>query len=154
MKKFLLFFIMLFSVVLTGCSLDREVNLVRAGSHTFNHGATYIINSVEELNDYVSNTYNDFDKSVVQYDSTYFENSALVIIEVTKSSGSYKLKMSSVKIEDNLMTVKFKSSCPNIVTCDMAYWHIVIECTQAEVENLTSIALYENNKNCWVKDII
>ena len=86
---------MLFSLVLTGCSLDREVNLVRAGSHTFNHGASYIIDSVEELNEYVSNTYNDFDKSVAQYDSVYFEVSALVIVEVTKSSGSYKLKMSS-----------------------------------------------------------
>ena len=145
MKKFLLFFVMLFSMVLTGCSLDREVNLVRAGSHTFNNGATYIINSVEELNDYVSNTYNDFDKSVANYDDSYFEESALVIAEVTKNSGSYKLKMSSVKIDDGVMIVKFKSSCPDIVTYDMAYWHIVIECTQAEANSLTAIEIYENN---------
>lgn len=151
MKKFLLIFIMLFSVVLTGCSLDREVNLVRAGSHTFNHGATYIINSVEELNDYVSNTYNDFDKSVANYDDSYFEDSALVIAEVTKSSGSYKLKMSSVKIDDGVMSVKFKSSCPDIVTCDMAYWHIVIECTQAEADSLTAIEIYENGNKVEVK---
>lgn len=108
-------------MILTGCSLDREVKLVRAGSHTFNNGATYIINSVEELNDYVSNTYNDFDKSAANYDDSYFEESALVIAEVTKNSGSYKLKMSSVKIDDGVMIVKFKSSCPDIVTCDMAY---------------------------------
>ena len=151
MKKVLLFFIMLFSFALTGCSLDREVNLVRAGSHTFNHGATYIINSVEELNDYVSNTYNDFDKSVVQYDSTYFENSALVIIEVTKSSGSYKLKMSSVKIDDGTMVVKFKSKCPSIATCDMAYWHIIIECTQEEADSLIAIEIYENGNKVEVK---
>ena len=85
MKKVLLFFIMLFSLALTGCSLDREVNLVRAGSHTFDNGASYIIDSVDELNEYVSNTYNNFDDSVVKYDDAYFESSALVIVEVSKS---------------------------------------------------------------------
>ena len=151
MKKFLLFFIMFFCLALTGCSLDREVNLVRAGSHTFDNGASYIIDSVDELNEYVSNTYNNFDDSVVKYDDAYFESSALVIVEVAKSSGSYKLKMSSVKIDDGTMIVKFKSSCPNTATCDMAYWHIVIECTQEEVDNLTSIEIYENGNKVEVK---
>lgn len=138
-------------MILTGCSLDREVKLVRAGSHTFNNGATYIINSVEELNDYVSNTYNDFDKSAANYDDSYFEESALVIAEVTKNSGSYKLKMSSVKIDDGVMIVKFKSSCPDIVTCDMAYWHIVIECTKTEADSLTAIEIYENGNKLEAK---
>ena len=151
MKKFLLFFVMLFSMALTGCSLDREVNLVRAGSHTFDNGASYIIDSVDELNEYVSNTYNNFDDSVVKYDDAYFESSALVIVEVAKSSGSYKLKMSSVKIDDGTMVVKFKSKCPSIATCDMAYWHIVIECTQEEVDSLTAIEIYENGNKVEVK---
>ena len=151
MKKFLLFFIMFFCLALTGCSLDREVNLVRAGSHTFDNGASYIIDSVDELNEYVSNTYNNFDDSVVKYDDAYFESSALVIVEVAKSSGSYKLKMSSVKIDDGTMVVKFKSKCPSIATCDMAYWHIVIECTQEEVDNLTAIEIYENGNKVEVK---
>jgi hypothetical protein len=151
MKKVLLFFIMLFSLALTGCSLDREVNLVRAGSHTFDNGASYIIDSVDELNEYVSNTYNNFDDSVVKYDDAYFESSALVIVEVAKSSGSYKLKMSSVKIDDGRMVVKFKSSCPNTATCDMAYWHIVIECTQEEADSLIAIEIYENGNKVEVK---
>lgn len=151
MKKVLLFFIMLFSFALTGCSLDREVNLVRAGSHTFDNGASYIIDSLDELNEYVSNTYNNFDDSVVKYDDAYFESSALVIVEVAKSSGSYKLKMSSVKIDDGTMVVKFKSKCPSIATCDMAYWHIIIECTQEEVDSLTAIEIYENGNKVEVK---
>ena len=146
MKKVLLFFIMLFSLALTGCSLDREVNLVRAGSHTFDNGASYIIDSVDELNEYVSNTYNNFDDSVAKYDSAYFESSALVIVEVAKSSGSYKLKMSSVKIDDGTMVVKFKSKCPSIATCDMAYWHIVIECTQEEAGTITSVEVYDSGE--------
>ena len=59
--------------------------------------------------------------------------------------------MSSVKIDDGTMVVKFKSSCPNIATCDMAYWHIVIECTQAEADSLTAIEIYENNDIIEVK---
>lgn len=151
MKKVLLFFIMLFSLALTGCSLDREVNLVRAGSHTFDNGASYIIDSLDELNEYVSNTYNNFDDSVVKYDDAYFESSALVIVEVAKSSGSYKLKMSSVKIDDGTMVVKFKSKCPSIATCDMAYWHIVVECTQEEADSLIAIEIYENGNKVEVK---
>jgi len=142
---------MLFSLALTGCSLDREVNLVRAGSHTFDNGASYIIDSLDELNEYVSNTYNNFDDSVVKYDDAYFESSALVIVEVAKSSGSYKLKMSSVKIDDGTMVVKFKSKCPSIATCDMAYWHIVVECTQEEADSLIAIEIYENGNKVEVK---
>lgn len=59
--------------------------------------------------------------------------------------------MSSVKIDDGVMSVKFKSSCPDIVTCDMAYWHIVIECTQAEADSLTAIEIYENGNKVEVK---
>ena len=145
MKKFLLFFTMLFMLVLTGCSLDREVNLVKAGSNSFSHGSSYIIESLNELNEYVSNTYNNFDDSVAKYDDAYFQESALVIVEIAKSSGSYKLKMSSVKIDDSTMVVKYKTNSPQYVTHDMAYWHIVIECTQAEVESLTTVSVYENN---------
>ena len=73
MKKYLVLLFM-FLFCLTGCSLDRDVHLVRAGSHTFNHGSTYIIDSISDLNEYVVNTYNDFDKSVVEYDEEYFKN--------------------------------------------------------------------------------
>ena len=87
-----------------------------------------------------------------QYDEDYFKTSALVIIEITKNSGSYKLTMSSVKIVDGSMIVKFKSSKPNIVTHDMAYWHIVVECTQEELLEFSSVQVYDNNNKVEVRE--
>ena len=42
-------------------------------------------------------------------------------------------------------------TCPDIVTCNMAYWHIVIECTQAEVESITAVNVYENGEQVTVR---
>ena len=153
MKKIFVFLIMVCTFLLSGCSsLDRDVSLVRAGSHTFNHSETYVISTETELDEYVSNTYNNFNESVVEYDEDYFKTSALVIIEITKNSGSYKLTMSSVKIVDGSMIVKFKSSKPNIVTHDMAYWHIVVECTQEELLKFSSVQVYDNNNKVEVRE--
>ena len=54
--------------------------------------------------------------------------------------------MSSVKIDDGIMSVKFKSSCPNTATFDTAYWHIVIECTQEEAGTITSVEVYDSGE--------
>ena len=42
------------------------------------------------------------------------------------------------------MVIKFKTKTPNIVTCDMAYWHIIVECTQDEVNSINSIKVYDS----------
>ena len=144
MKKFLVIFVMLFSIILTGCSLDREAYLVRAGGPSFNHGSTYVINSVEELNEYVSGTYNNFDTVVEKYDEEYFKASALVIAEISKNTGSAKLTLKSIDFNEDTMVIKFKTKTPNIVTCDMAYWHIIVECTQEEVNSINSIKVYDS----------
>lgn len=144
MKKFLVIFVMLFSIILTGCSLDREAYLVRAGGPSFNHGSTYVINFVEELNEYVSGTYNNFDTVVEKYDEEYFKASALVIAEITKNTGSAKLTLKSIDFNEDTMVIKFKTKTPNIVTCDMAYWHIIVECTQEEVNSINSIKVYDS----------
>ena len=144
MKKFLVIFVMLFSIILTGCSLDREAYLVRAGGPSFNHGSTYVINSVEELNEYVSGTYNNFDTAIEKYDEEYFKASALVIAEITKNTGSAKLTLKSIVFNEDTMVIKFKTKTPNIVTCDMAYWHIIVECTQEEVNSINNIKVYDS----------
>lgn len=68
----------------------------------------------------------NLESSLVKYDNAYFESSALLIIEVAKSSVSYKLKMSSVKIDDGTMVVKFNFRYPNTATYDMAYCNWVL----------------------------
>ena len=42
--------------------------------------------------------------------------------------------------------IKVKSSAPQYVTMDMAYWHIIVECTQEEANAITTVNILENNK--------
>ena len=144
MKNIITLFIMIIVFNLTGCSLNNNAYLVRAGGPNFNHGSTYVINSVEELNEYVSGTYNSFDKAVEKYDEDYFENSALIIAEITKNTGSAKLTIKSIDVKEKVMIIKFKTRTPNIVTCDMAYWHILVECTQEEANCINNIKVYDS----------
>ena len=90
----------------------------------------------------------NLESSLVKYDNAYFESSALLIIEVAKSSVSYKLKTSSVK----LMTEQWLLNLIlDILILQHAIWHIVIECYQKEVDNLTTIEIYENGNKVEVK---
>ena len=146
MKKIFILFTMIFVFMLTGCSTETSAYLVRAGGPSFNHGSTYVINSVEELNEYVSGTYNNFDDAVEKYDEEYFNSSALVIAEITKSTGSAKLTLKSANVKEETMVIKFKTKTPNVVTCDMAYWHILVECSQEEANGISSIEVYDTGK--------
>lgn len=141
MKKIFVVFIMVIFLGVTGCSLDREAYLVRAGGPNFNHGSTYVIDSAEELTMYVGGTYNNFDDAVERYGEEYFKNNALVIAEITKNTGSAKLTLKSININEETMIIKFKTKTPSIVTCDMAYWHIIVECTNEEAKQITKYTL-------------
>ena len=99
---------------------------------------------MEELNEYVSGIYNNFDTAVEKYDEEYFKTSALVIAEITKYTGSAKLTLKSIVFNEDTMVIKFKTKTPNTVTCDMAYWHIIVECTQEEVNSINNIKVYDS----------
>lgn len=77
MKKIFVVFIMVIFLGVTGCSLDREAYLVRAGGPNFNHGSTYIIESREELDEYIKGTYNNFESSV--------ENTMILFLKTLQS---------------------------------------------------------------------
>lgn len=101
-------------------------------------------NSIEEFNEYVSETYNNYDTAVEKYDEEYFITSALVIAEIIKNTGNAKLTIKSVNFDDDTIIIKFKTKTPNIVTCDMAYWHILVECSQEEASSIVNVKVYNS----------
>ena len=146
MEKIFILIITLFIFTLSGCSSETNAYLVRVGGPRFNHGSSYVINSVEELIEYVDGTYNNFDDAVEKYDEEYFKNSALIIAEIVKNSGSAKLTLKSIDVKEEILIIKFKTRTPSIVTCDMAYWHILVECSQEEANSISSIEVYDIGK--------
>lgn len=98
---------------------------------------TVVIKSTEELKSYYDDNktvwYFDskpngddsvsFNEAIKKYDNEFFKENALIFVVTEEGSGS--VRYSDVTIDGN--TIKVRKYCPEVYTCDMAYWHIIIE---------------------------
>lgn len=64
-----------------------------------------------------------FNEAIKKYDNEFFKENALIFVVTEEGSGS--VRYSDVTIDGN--TIKVRKYCPEVYTCDMAYWHIIIE---------------------------
>jgi len=126
---------------------SREVNLVRCGGPNFIGDRVYKIDSKEELDEYSSNMYEQFNEYVNKYNETYFSDKLLMIAHIEKGTGSAKITYKSVSFEDENMIIKFSTYYPYYMSDDMAYWHLIIECDKSELENITSVRVIESIVN-------
>lgn len=122
-----------------------EVQYIRTdGYHEgINYPIVKVIRSVEELSDYYKankDKYNlgynsgfsddktGFLDACSRYDNTYFENKILLIILLEEGSGSNRHKVNKLSyLDDGTLVVNIERIVPEIGTCDMAQWHILIE---------------------------
>ena len=103
-----------------------------------------IIRSVGELYEYYSTNKDKYDlerKDEVysdttigfldacdKYDEAYFENQILVMVLLEEGSGSVRHNVESVKVaQDDKLYISICAVVPEVGTCDMAEWHILIE---------------------------
>lgn len=67
-------------------------------------------------------------KELAEYDDAYFRQKALVLIVQTVSSGSLRLTVQSIDVEDGVAAVSLSKHFPGADgTCDMATWLLWIE---------------------------
>lgn len=103
-----------------------------------------VIRSVEELEDYYNQNcetfylgrrdkvYSDttigFLDACDKYTENYFKDKMLVMVLVEHGSGSIRDEVTKVELaEDGKLNVSIRSIVPEVGTCDMAEWHILIE---------------------------
>lgn len=119
-----------------------------------------IIRSVEELNDYYKNNKDTFDlerKDKVyadttigfldacdRYDETYFESKYLVFVLLEEGSGSIQHDVTQVGMtQSGQHSVNINSIVPEVGTCDMAQWHIILELNRtAEASSEADVLVY------------
>ena len=136
-------------------NLDRNTIAIDA-INAHKHGSVEIIDSKSEFDEYTGiskyDVFKEQDKEVYdkivgkalqKYDDKYFENNALVIVNVETSSGSNRVVPTRVEIRNNTMTVKYEVYSPQMGTCDMGYWYIIVECGKEEAANLDKIEVYK-----------
>lgn len=111
-----------------------EANYVRTNG--YHSGREYpvvnVIHSVEELNTYYEANKSDYDltdfeDACVKYDAAYFEKQILVVVILEEGSGSHRHRVEKVCIENGELSIDITTLVPEVGTCDMAEWHVLIE---------------------------
>lgn len=145
MKKRLVVILFIFCLLLVSCNQMKEYNILYVKtSYTNNsdrqHGNVCIIDNITSLNDYVlKEETSSLSNAVLKYDEIYFETNALALILIVESSGSNSVKVKSINIKDGIFKINIKRILPSEGengTCDMAYWHILIELTLEEAKSI------------------
>ncbi len=88
---------------------------------------TVTISTADELGQYISENstqYNISDEVFAPYDSEFFETRALVIAVLEEGSGSVRHEFAGIDREN---TIRIRRLVPEVGTCDMAEYHVVIE---------------------------
>lgn len=100
-----------------------------------------VIRSVDQLNEYLNANEDkitaQFIDACKKYDETYFKKQILVMVLLEENSGSNRHNVDNVKLaSDGKLYISIRTIIPEVGTCDMAQWHILIE----PEENLSVIS--------------
>lgn len=133
-------------------SSDSNVKYVRTNYVDDAHGKTLVIESIYELDEYFNankekhnlkhkeKVYSDttigFEDAIAEYDEEYFRDHNIVLVLLTECSGSIGHKVISVKTNGGIMEIKIERQVPEIGTCDMAGWHIIIETEKVSIDEI------------------
>lgn len=145
MKKVLKFLVMLFLFIpLVACSTtERNVEIVRTQWDSSDvQGQFYIIDSADELNEYVSvENCMKLSNAVEKYDESFFEDKTLVFVLLSEGSGSISHKVRSINFNNGVLEVKVKRKVPEVGTCDMAEWTVMFEISKEEASSIIDTKL-------------
>ncbi len=101
--------------------------------------AAHVIRSVSELLTYYNGIrptdgdglMNDHSTPLLEafntYDDAYFEDRILILVVLQEGSGSVRHEVTGVNVSGDTLTVAIDELTPEVVTFDMAWWHVLIE---------------------------
>lgn len=74
-----------------------------------------------------------------RYTDSYFSDKALILLGITLESGSMELRIDGAEAEGEGLTVRYTSISPGMLTCDMAYWQVLLEVDGEAVQGIRQI---------------
>ena len=147
--------------------IDFQTQYIRTDG--YHDGVEYpivkIIRSVNELNSYynenkekyslerredpASDSTIGFLDACDKYNAEYFEKQILVMVLLEEGSGSTRHNVDNVKLgSDGKLYVNIRSIVPEVGTCDMAEWHILIEPeTNVDIASESDVVVYMDGVN-------
>ena len=139
---------------------DFEVQYIRAGIKAENsiYPAVRIFRTEEELKDYLTNETHmgeNLLNACEKYDDEYFENRMLVAVLLEEGSGSIRHEVERIGVDSGDLWIEIKSIVPEVGTCDMAWWHVLIEPEAGvEVESEEDIVVFLDGRNATEKHTV
>ena len=139
---------------------DFDVQYIRAGikSENYIYPAARIFRTEEELKDYLENeTYQSEDllNACEKYDTEYFKERILVAVLLEEGSGSIRHEVERIGVDSGDLWIEIKSIVPEVGTCDMAWWHVLIEPEAGvEIESEEDIVVFLDGRNATEKHTI
>ena len=156
--------IIVMAFVLLACTMlvafksqDKITKLIRTNYVSGTHGKTYVIESLEELEEYYNankekhnlghreKVYSDttigFADATKEYDEEFFKDHNIVLVLLTASSGSIRYKVENINLNDGVMEINITKKTPEIGTCDMAGWHVLVEIEKVEIEEISVVVV-------------
>ena len=113
-------------------SVDFDAQYIRAGSkkELSAYPAVKIIRSANEMSRYLKKETHMSEELVSackKYDADYFKEQLLIVVLLEEGSGSVRHEVEKVGADNTHAVIQIKSIAPEVGTCDMAWWHILIE---------------------------
>lgn len=145
MRKLLNFLFMLFLFMpLVACSYtSRNAQIIHTQwDDNTEDGKYFIIDSVEELTEYIETESESRMSKYVEYcNADFFEGNSLVLVLISEGSGSVSHNLKDVKINEDVIDVTVKRKVPEIGTCDMAECTVMFEISKEEAKNIKDVNL-------------
>lgn len=153
-------------------SVDFKAQYIRTDG--YHDGAVFpqvkIINSLDSLHSYYEANKSRFDlasrsdpasdstvgflDAVSRYDEVYFSENVLLMVLLEEGSGSVRHEVKSVSKDDEQVFIEIDTQSPEIGTCDMAEWHILIETKRMEGLKAENVTVYLDGVNPLTKDTV
>ena len=139
---------------------DFDVQYIRAGikSENYIYPVARVFRTEEELKTYLE-TETHMSENLLnaceKYDDEYFENRMLVAVLLEEGSGSIRHEVERIGVDSGDLWIEIKSIVPEVGTCDMAWWHVLIEPEAGvEVESEEDIVVFLDGRNATEKHTI
>ena len=105
----------------------------------------YKFTSNEELNTFKNQLssslpFTQFDNALGDLDDKFFNENAVLVAYVTAGSGSVSYSVKNVTFMGNSASITLGMKSPEIGTCDMAGWFVIVVVPRATLENCTDFS--------------
>ena len=133
-------------------SIDESIQYIRTEGVSSEEEGEYIINSLEELNNYYNTNKDKYDleyrekkyddqtigffNAIEKYVENYFETKSLVFIVLYETSSDIRHKVNDYEIIDRVLEVNIETITPTIVNCVLEGWHIIIEIDKVDIDDV------------------